>query len=207
MQNPCIKRLSNVSCLSRCRLVKFAVAVFSVVPHCQTHMLSSTVAHINSRYSPRSKPSDSICPRTYQGQEIVEETHCSCLQPSLPKAQMMRSSSSRVSSVLHHLGFIFTIFTLRASATCYYPNGTADNTNTYLPCNPNGQSMCCQTGPAINSASVDVCRDDGFCIPSDNSGIWRRLCTDSTWKDPACISLCSTGPGILLRYSEHRYYC
>ncbi len=100
--------------------------------------------------------------------------------------------------VFLQLSTIIVVFCLRASATCYYPNGTADNTNSYLPCNTNGQSMCCATGPAIDLAGVDSCRDDGFCIPFDNNGIWRRLCTDQTWKDPACINLCVHGACVYI---------
>ena len=106
----------------------------------------------------------------------------------------MRSSCSRAPFALFHFSIICTFLCLRVSATCYYPNGTADNTNTYLPCNPNGQSMCCMTNTAIlDAASIDTCRSDGFCIPNDNNSIWRRLCTDQSWKDPACIDLCTNG--------------
>ena len=82
---------------------------------------------------------------------------------------------------------------LQVSATCYWPNGTAHGDGA-KPCKATGQSMCCDIDPAVvDPAHADTCRSDGLCIPSDNSGVWRGLCTDPTWKDPACLDLCTSG--------------
>lgn len=82
------------------------------------------------------------------------------------------------------------------SAECYFPNGTStaslgtDN----VPCNesPGVQSMCCRLD---NSSTADTCTSYGLCIPVDKSHPWRGTCTDKTWKDPACLNICTQGEG------------
>lgn len=106
----------------------------------------------------------------------------------------MRSPTSRSTLSLIDLGILFALFSLRVSAACFYPNGAADNTGKYAPCKTSGQSMCCATNEIAGSS--DTCSSDGFCIPPDNNGIWRGLCTDQTWKDLACINPCTTGTGV-----------
>ena len=57
--------------------------------------------------------------------------------------------------------------------------------------------MCCATNTStIPLENIDTCNSDGLCIPDDNNGVWRKLCTDPTWKDPACVKLCITGDGM-----------
>ena len=94
---------------------------------------------------------------------------------------------------------------LHTSATCFYPNGSADAVGNQGPCNTSGHSMCCLLHPRANE-NADVCRSDGLCIPSTNSQIFRDTCTDPTWKDPACLRLCLTGKGIWTSISYPSFY-
>ena len=93
--------------------------------------------------------------------------------------------------------FAYLSWCARVSATCYYPNGTADSTRGQSPCHTgNGlHSMCCwmDTTDTPTHPAPDSCRSDGLCVPADNQGLWRNTCTDPTWQDPACVKLCITG--------------
>ena len=90
---------------------------------------------------------------------------------------------------------IYTLLSLRVSAECFCPNDTADSTGTsFAPCKPSGPSMCCQTN--TSHATSDTRMSDEFCIPLDNNNIWRKTCTDPTWKDPACINLYTPGKSM-----------
>lgn len=111
----------------------------------------------------------------------------------------MHVSFTTSARTLTHLGTLCLLLHFKASATCYYPNGTADNTHTFLPCKSSGQSMCCSTNTTGTALSPDTCNSDGLCIPPDNNGVWRKLCTDKTWKDPACIGLCINGKGEIFK--------
>jgi len=79
--------------------------------------------------------------------------------------------------------------TIRASETCYFPNGseifsTSTNT-TYEACNEiaGATSQCCPGNQG--------CSANGLCV--DNEGQYSRGgCTDSTFDTPYCVSLCST---------------
>ncbi|KAI0815393.1 hypothetical protein GGR55DRAFT_675007 [Xylaria sp. FL0064] len=78
--------------------------------------------------------------------------------------------------------------------TCYAPDGTAIADNqTAVPCNKLGitqanvHSSCCRLGGEADER--DLCTTTGLCI---NSGVVRReFCTDSTWKSPACVNVCT----------------
>ena len=64
--------------------------------------------------------------------------------------------------------------------------------------------MCCLLN--VTAGAADTCTSDGFCIPWDNNGIWRALCTDQSWKDPACINLCTTGIGMYISVGSGTYF-
>ncbi|KAL6722219.1 hypothetical protein ACLMJK_001326 [Lecanora helva] len=96
------------------------------------------------------------------------------------------------------------LFGLNVSATCFWPNGSAAG-NYQQPCNPSGHSMCCLLNPESGSANADVCTADGLCIPSYNGYLFRDTCTDSTWKDPACLNLCTTGQNEQGNRSDSNY--
>lgn len=90
------------------------------------------------------------------------------------------------------LSTAFSILWPSTSAVCYYPNGNFAG-ETYLPCNPDDEhTMCCY--PSGDQARS--CRSDGLCyhIPSDT--VWRRSCTDRTWKSSKCIKLYVSGIGM-----------
>lgn len=110
----------------------------------------------------------------------------------LPTSHKMRFS---------HVSIFCAYLCLKTSATCYYPNGTADSTGQQAPCNTSGHSMCCLLAN-VTASNADTCRSDGLCVPFDNSVLYRDLCTDPTWKDPACLDLCLTGLGTLSRLLE-----
>ena len=80
--------------------------------------------------------------------------------------------------------------TLTLAQNCYMPNGQDRNDRdggnpVYWSCNMtvpggSGHSMCC--------SQTNTCQPNGLCM--DNGGnYWRESCTDSTWKDPACLQL------------------
>ena len=92
---------------------------------------------------------------------------------------------------LSSLSVVFAYFCLRASAACFYPNGTQAGKE-QQPCNDSGHSMCCLLNPD-SSQNADVCTSDGLCIPSYNGYLFRDTCTDKTWKDPGCLNICTTG--------------
>lgn len=87
-------------------------------------------------------------------------------------------------SVIHNYPrrtFLFILLIQRASALCYFPDGTrlfADQ-----PCLVNGSedSFCC--GPQATCLSDKLCWDGG-------SGYVRGSCTDPTWKSAACPQFC-----------------
>lgn len=108
----------------------------------------------------------------------------------------MRSPTDHAFLPLSHLIIIYTFTTLQASAACFWPNGTEDSTTRFLPCKLSGPSMCCLLNTnLVGAADLDTCDPNGLCIPSDNNGVWRGLCTDKDWNDPACLNLCTTGLG------------
>lgn len=90
-----------------------------------------------------------------------------------------------------------TYFILGIDATCYYPNGTAAFSGDQFPCNAASgvESMCCSTSYQGNMSEPDRCTKDGLCDSSNNYGVSRATCTDPTWKDPACLNLCTSGRG------------
>jgi hypothetical protein len=85
-------------------------------------------------------------------------------------------------------------FILGIDATCYFPNGTAQSSGDQYPCNTASgvESMCCNIG---NTSTPGRCNQDGLCIPYNNGHLWRGTCTDPTWKDPACLHVCTVGQG------------
>ena len=94
--------------------------------------------------------------------------------------------------LIAYLYILCTFSFLKASATCFYPNGSADLSGAQAPCKSGGHSMCCLL-TNVASENADECRSDGLCIPSDNSAVFRDTCTDKTWTDPACLNLCMSG--------------
>ena len=79
---------------------------------------------------------------------------------------------------------------LTSAQDCYMPNGHDRNARdggspNYWSCNitvpgGSGHSMCC--------SQTNTCQPNGLCM--DNGGnYWRESCTDSTWRDPACLQL------------------
>jgi hypothetical protein len=82
------------------------------------------------------------------------------------------------------------------AAQCYRPDGSTTDTD-YQPCYQSaGHSMCCATNRT--NAYVNKCRPDNLCWQVDGGVIWRESCTDPTWKDPACLQLCTEGFGTSL---------
>lgn len=85
---------------------------------------------------------------------------------------------------------------------CYTPDGQDRNENfnaiVYEPCNTSASvSMCCATGPGRTAGTLDTCMpDSGLCFNQYYNNYWRESCTDSTWKDPACIKLFVNGTGF-----------
>jgi len=77
-----------------------------------------------------------------------------------------------------------------SGALCYRPDGSSVGTD-YQPCNSGGNSMCCATNRV--GAHANTCRPDGLCYDLTSQYIWRESCTDPTWRDPACLQLCTTG--------------
>lgn len=78
--------------------------------------------------------------------------------------------------------------------TCYFPDGSADTIDGFLPCNTadtSAVSTCC------NAVNGDRCTPEGICLSGSN-GYWRDMCTDQTWTDPLCITMC-TGMVLCLR--------
>jgi hypothetical protein len=78
------------------------------------------------------------------------------------------------------------------AAQCYHPDGSTA-TSDYQPCNPSGRGMCCATNR--NNAFINKCRPDSLCLEEATGNIWRLSCTDPTWKDAACLQLCTQGYG------------
>ncbi|KAL2037662.1 hypothetical protein N7G274_009607 [Stereocaulon virgatum] len=104
--------------------------------------------------------------------------------------------------------------------TCFTPNGKAVDRTFWgsLPCNTTAaHSMCCKLDRSVD-ANIDTCLPNGLCAPADNSRPFRGPCTDPTWKDPACIQLCTqalnqfgqpynTTVGIPLTYCADGSFC
>lgn len=83
---------------------------------------------------------------------------------------------------------------LAQEISCWAPDGTtlADN-ETYVPCNKLGiqqdgiESSCCRLDG--NASNRDICAATGLCL---NDGVLHRgYCTDKTWKNPACVNVCT----------------
>lgn len=77
---------------------------------------------------------------------------------------------------------------------CYAPDGVTRADDTYRPCNnlglrtrPGAASSCCR----LNADPLDreICDASGLCL---RRGVVRRgFCTDASWADPACVSVCT----------------
>lgn len=83
--------------------------------------------------------------------------------------------------------------------------------------------MCCKLNRSLDQ-HIDTCLPNGLlvrfrsptsllanrkcrCEPFDNSRLFRNTCTDPTWKDPACVQLCTTAFGkFLTTPSPHRSF-
>ncbi|KAH7065332.1 hypothetical protein B0J12DRAFT_639881 [Macrophomina phaseolina] len=81
------------------------------------------------------------------------------------------------------------IFVLSAAAVdqprCYWPDGSLDTTG-YV-CNVTaaengGASPCCLHN--------DACYESGSCFQDWSGVTYRQSCTDPTWRDPSCPSMC-----------------
>jgi hypothetical protein len=74
----------------------------------------------------------------------------------------------------------------RASADCYYPDGSNATDYTYEPCKSGtGFSSCCIPGEG------DLCLSDGLCYYSSGSYPFRGACTDPTFKSKECPQYCT----------------
>ena len=93
-----------------------------------------------------------------------------------------------------YLAFVYIVFVSLqpCQAECYHPDGS-DAGSAYQPCHTGGQSMCCALNQ-VNGYS-NRCRPDNLCFEDDTGLIFRESCTDPTWKDPACLQLCTSGFG------------
>jgi hypothetical protein len=113
-------------------------------------------------------------------------------------------------TILHILSAIITI--RYASATCYFPNGTANSDPAFQPCNTTtgAQSMCCATnrpGYALdicltNGLCQNPCNADGDCGAESGGRFWRESCTDPTWNSLYCLkNVCAdTQVSFILHY-------
>lgn len=77
--------------------------------------------------------------------------------------------------------------------SCYAPDGSVANNETYVPCNKLGitqsgvfSSCCALDGPADER---DICSSSGLCINKQQQP-QRGFCTDKTWKSKACVNIC-----------------
>ena len=90
-------------------------------------------------------------------------------------------------------------FASLAAAACYWPDGTQNYDVSYQPCHSDRPSMCCATN---RSYYVNYCLDSGLCNQPTEGEVWREQCSDPTWKDPACLHLCTKGNSTLLKPAE-----
>ncbi|KXS95588.1 hypothetical protein AC578_3258 [Pseudocercospora eumusae] len=90
--------------------------------------------------------------------------------------------------MLKLLFFSSQLLAFALAQTCYFPDGSkARESDDLRPCNPSssGHSACClKTG---------LCMSNGLCFQQSGWGnrIARSGCTDATWNDPACASVCA----------------
>jgi hypothetical protein len=117
------------------------------------------------------------------------------------KMTFLRLKSSVASSILFSILLALNAQIVASAATCYNPDGTARSNpqGGYQPCQTgSGHSMCC-------NLQTDQCLPSGLCVTTGFAPLWRESCTDPTWKDPACLNLCTSGIGkmaILVEYVE-----
>lgn len=84
-----------------------------------------------------------------------------------------------LAAALHHAA--------TAKQTCYFPDGITVDADGF-PCNTSSSvtaSKCCRT--------FEACLAGGVCYTQWDSVIYRRSCTDRTFKDPACPGPCLNG--------------
>jgi hypothetical protein len=94
--------------------------------------------------------------------------------------------------------FALLFHSVLVSTTCYFPDGSIQDTPAFVACDQTvgSDSMCCGTNWTANNPKVanDKCEVNGLCLNSDNGAplYWRGSCTDPTWKSPFCIkNLCT----------------
>ncbi|KAH8422485.1 uncharacterized protein LDX57_000238 [Aspergillus melleus] len=98
----------------------------------------------------------------------------------------------------HHLLLVVSLLATLVSSTstqkCYLMDGTS--APSLSPCNPPSNtttttttqhSPCCPLRPSTKNPAI--CLTSGLCL-SSNGLIYISGCTDPTWTDPACPSVC-----------------
>lgn len=106
-----------------------------------------------------------------------------CLGSVFPYLAMVRLA---ILAALLSTTFLSTVLTATAPTKCYHIDGSLAVTAYRCDNSTTGQSTCCEVGA--------VCYSNGVCQQSNN-GVQDYLrvgCTDSTWKDPACLDQCAT---------------
>lgn len=97
---------------------------------------------------------------------------------------------------------LFASFSTPATATCYFPNRTAQLSPEYQPCGSGSPAdaftMCCANN-RTNGNPNDTCEKNGMChyvdLANGANQTWRESCTDPTWKSPNCVKFCLDGVG------------
>ncbi|KAK1494124.1 hypothetical protein CCUS01_13791 [Colletotrichum cuscutae] len=89
---------------------------------------------------------------------------------------------------------LYSLGVLSQEASCYAPDGTLADNETYVPCNKLGinqagvfSSCCALDGPPEQR---DICSSSGLCINRQQQP-QRGFCTDKTWKSKACNHVCT----------------
>ncbi|CZT24416.1 uncharacterized protein RCC_10141 [Ramularia collo-cygni] len=83
------------------------------------------------------------------------------------------------------------------TSQCYWPDGTV--ADRMIPCDPTGNITvsCC--------AKTDLCLQNNMCF-SATGGIWRKGCTDQSWKDVRCTGATDCAR-VLSGQSDLTYRC
>ena len=123
----------------------------------------------------------------------------------------MRIRKLRIESWILPVYLIQFLFLSTVSASCLYPNGTANPDTSYQPCSSDASNplhtICCATGRAIAPGGVgetkDVCMPNGLCQnsvkPTTNAQVvtsyFRDACTEKDWTSGKCLNVCTDNVG------------
>ena len=81
-------------------------------------------------------------------------------------------------------------FLLTCGGTCFFIDGSIDQSSS--PCyvlTSVGASVCYRDGETCQEGSLCAGDSGDLVGPNDeNNAIWRRMCSDYTWQDPACFA-------------------